>query len=92
MLKSMSHSHGQGSFSIPLFSLCVLLSVILWTVAGPLCPCDSSGKNTGVGCHFFLQGIFLTQELNPCLLQWQESSLPLAPTGKPQIFIFYIGV
>ena len=29
-----------------------------------LCPLDFSGKNTGVGCHFFLQGIFLTQELN----------------------------
>ena len=27
-----------------------------------------SGKNTGVGCHFLLQGIFLTQGLNPCLL------------------------
>ena len=23
--------------------------------------------NTGVGCHFLLQGIFLTQELNPGL-------------------------
>ena len=29
---------------------------------------DSPGKNTRVGCHFLLQGIFLTQELNPCLL------------------------
>ena len=26
-----------------------------------LCPWNSPGKNTGVGCHFFLQGIFLTQ-------------------------------
>ena len=26
------------------------------------------GKNTGVGCRFLLQGIFLTQELNLCLL------------------------
>ena len=25
------------------------------------------GKNTGVGCHFLLQGIFLTQGLNPDL-------------------------
>ena len=25
-------------------------------------------KNTGVGCHFLLQGIFLTQGSNPCLL------------------------
>ena len=27
-------------------------------------PWDSPGKNTGVGCHFLLQGIFLTQGLN----------------------------
>ena len=33
-----------------------------------LCPWDSLGKNTGVGCHFFLQGIFLTQGLNLSLL------------------------
>ena len=26
-----------------------------------LCPWDSTGKNTGMGCHFLLQGIFLTQ-------------------------------
>ena len=33
-----------------------------------LCPWDSSGKNTGVGCRFFLQGIFPTQGSNPHLL------------------------
>ena len=27
---------------------------------------DSAGKNTGVGCHFLLQKIFLTQTLNHC--------------------------
>ena len=27
-----------------------------------LCPWDFPGKNTGVGCDFLLQGIFLTQE------------------------------
>ena len=32
-----------------------------------LCPWDSSGKNTGVGCYFLLQGIFLTQGSNPRL-------------------------
>ena len=26
-------------------------------------------KNTGVGCHALLQGVFLTQGSNPCLLQ-----------------------
>ena len=29
------------------------------------------GKNTGVDCHFLLQGVFPTQELNPHLQHWQ---------------------
>ena len=33
-----------------------------------LCPWNSPGKNTGVGCHSLLQEIFLTQGSNPCLL------------------------
>ena len=40
----------------------------LWTPARLLCPWDSPGKNTGVGCHALLQGIFLTQGSNQCLL------------------------
>ena len=36
------------------------------------------GKNTGVGCHSLLQGIFLTQGLNSRLLYWQVGSLPLS--------------
>ena len=34
------------------------------------------GKKTGVGCHFLLQGIFLTQGSNPSLLHRQSDSLP----------------
>ena len=41
-----------------------------------LCPWNSLGKNTGVGCHFLLQGIFPTLGLNPYLLHWQADSLP----------------
>ena len=33
-----------------------------------LCPWDFSGKKTGIGCHFLLQGIFLIQGLNLDLL------------------------
>ena len=33
------------------------------------CPWNSPGKNTGVGCHSLLQGIFLTQGSNMGLLQ-----------------------
>ena len=50
-----------------------------------LCPWNSPGKNTGVGCHFLLLGVFLTQGSNPLLLRplhWQVDSLPLAPLGK----------
>ena len=39
---------------------------------------DSSGKNVGVGCHFLLQGIFLTQALNLGLLSWHMDVLSLA--------------
>ena len=51
-----------------------------------LCPWDSPGKDTGLGCHFLLQKIFLTQGLNLCLLyllHWQAYSLPLP--GKPRL-------
>ena len=41
------------------------------------------GKNTGIGCHFLLQGIFLTQGSKPCLLHWQADSLPLSHLGSP---------
>ena len=43
-----------------------------------LCPLDFRGKNTGVGCHFLLQGLFLTRGLNSSLLNWQADSLPLS--------------
>ena len=33
-----------------------------------LCLWDSPGKSNGVGCHALLQGIFLAQGSNPCLL------------------------
>ena len=50
------------SFSFP--HSCMLshfswLSATLWTINLPgSCPWDSPGKNTGVGCHALLQGIF----------------------------------
>ena len=63
-----------------------------WTVAcqAPLVRGDSPGKNIGVGCHALFQGIFPNQGLNLpllCLLNLQASYLPLAPAGKPQIYL-----
>ena len=59
-----------------------------------LCPWDSPGKNTGVGFHALLQGIFLTQESNLpllCPLHWQAGSLPLVPTEQNSIIRVYSG-
>ena len=66
----------------------VQLFVTLWTVArqAPL-SVDSPGKNTGVGYHALLQGIFPTQGSDLrvlCVLHWQADSLALAAPGKPQ--------
>ena len=51
-----------------------------------LCPWNSPDKNTGVGCHLLLPGVFPTQRSNSQLLgllHWRADSLPLAPPGKP---------
>ena len=61
-----------------------------WTVSPTrlLCSWDSPGKNTKVGCHFLLYGIFPIQRSNPCLLcllHGQVSSLPLSQQGSPYL-------
>ena len=47
----------------------VWLFATTWTTepARLLCPWDSPGKTTEVGCHALLRGIFLTQGSNTCL-------------------------
>ena len=58
-----------------------------------LCPWDFPGKNTGVGCHFLLQGIFATQGSSWGILHWQVDSLPLSYQGNhpPQLFGHTLG-
>ena len=62
----------------------VQLFVTPWTIAwqAPL-SMGFPGKNTRVGCHALLQGIFPTQELNLYLLHWQVDSLTPMPPGLP---------
>ena len=75
--------------------VCVPAKLLRWCPtlllpARPLCPWDSPGKNTGVGCHALLQGIFPTQGSNPsllCHLHWQVGSLP---PGKPTFVCFLL--
>ena len=58
------------------------------------CPWNLPDKNAGVGCHFLLQGSFLTQGLNLCLLHRQPASLPLShlqsPSSYHTILIFFM--
>ena len=50
-----------------------------------LCPWNSSGKNTGVGCHALLQGIFPTQGSNPGLPHCRWILYYLSHQGNPRI-------
>ena len=55
--------------------LCVLSHssrISLFAMDSLLCPWDSLDKNTGVGCHSLLHGIFLTQGSNLGLLHCRQ--------------------
>ena len=65
------------------------LKGVLCTKLLPSCPnlcnprdCSTSGKNTGVGCHVFLQGIFLTQGLNLGLPHCRQTPYRLSHHGR----------
>ena len=68
-------------------TFCDLMDSSLSSLPGPSVSGVFPGKNTKVGCHFLLQGIFPTQGSNLCLLcllYLQMNSLPLAPPRKPK--------
>ena len=74
LLRSVLFSlHVCTFFTFYFFSVLCLITQSCPTFFNPmdcgpprlLCPWDSPGKNTGVGCHFLLQGIFPTQGSNP---------------------------
>ena len=53
--------------------------------ARPPCRWDPPGKNTGVGCHALLQGIFPNQRLNPGLPHCRKILYCLSYLGSPVI-------
>ena len=57
----------------------------LWDPMWPtrlLCPWNSPGRNTGVGCHFLLQGIFPGPGIKPRSPTLKANSLPTEPPEK----------
>ena len=64
--------------------------ILLWPHGLSLC--DFPGKDTGVGCPFLFQEIFLTQGSSPhllCLLHWQAESLALSPRKANLVIYVY---
>ena len=52
--------------------LCPTLCHLMDCCLPDSCPWEYLGKNTGVGCHFLLHGIFPTQESNQNLLHCRQ--------------------
>ena len=72
------------TFKIENISHPVLLSSATpWTVAQLLCPWGFPGKDTGVGSHSLLQGVFLTQESNTGLPHCRQILYCLSHQGSP---------
>ena len=77
----MDHSASEVTQSCP--TLCDPMDTRL------LCPRDFLGKSTGVGCHFLLQGIFLTQESNLGVLHCRQMLYHLSHQGKEHVKSVY---
>ena len=73
--ESKSESHSVVSLCLPPHGL--------WSIR-LLCPWNFPGENTGVGCHFLLQGTFLIQEWNLGLLPVRQILHHLSHQGSPK--------
>ena len=85
----MSFSENHHSYSVLMFSRSVMSDSLrlhgLHSPPGSSVHGDSPGKDTGVGCHALVQGIFPTQGPNPCLLQCRQILYRLSHQRSPTI-------
>ena len=78
----VSNARGQGKLES--VSCSVVSDTLQRHGSGRLLyPWDSPGKNTGVGCHSLLQGIFLTEGSNPGLLHCRRIFNLMSHQGSP---------
>ena len=56
-----------------------------WSPPALLCPWNSLGKNTGVGFHFLLQGIFPTRGIEPMSPELASRFLTTEPPREPWV-------
>ena len=95
VLTGMSFTTSTTCKAPDLFMLCVcLVSQSCPTACNPM-DCnppgssvhgDSPSKNTEVGCHFLLQGIFPTQGSNPGLPHYRQTLYCLSQQGSPSTY------
>ena len=74
---TLNSTYSGKVFCLPGVCSCSIVSNSLWPhgvkLTRLLCPWDFPGKNTAVGCHFLLQGIFWTQGSN-CHFPFDKST------------------
>ena len=63
----------------------MLCDTINYSLLGSSVHVDSPGKNTGVGCHTLLQGIFPTQGYSPGILYCRQILYHLSHQRSPRI-------
>ena len=80
---SECYSHSRSLYGSPHFVVSNSLRPHGLQPASFLCPWNSPGKTTEMGCQSLLQGIFPTQRLNLGLLDFGQILLPSEPPGKP---------
>ena len=100
-LPSLGFSRQEYWSGLPLPSPTLMLVVVyslshIWLFCDPMdrsLPTSSvhgiSQTNAGVGCHFLLQAIFLTQRSNPRLQHWQADFIPLRHQGSPTLMLVW---
>ena len=77
------HFHSALRVCAHMLQLCLDLRPYELQPTRLLNPWDSQGKTTGVGFHAFLQGIFLTQGLNPHFLYYRQILYRQSHWGSP---------
>ena len=80
-LKQLSSSSSSSPTQEDLFISCYVCAIVSYSLrphelVAPR-PWDFPGKNTGTGCHFLLQGIFLTHRMEPMSPVLPADSFPL---------------
>ena len=92
LIQSLLERRGSGVPIYPCAVLCLVIQLYPTLCDHMVCRLpgfsvhgDSSGKNTGAGCHVLLQGIFPTQGSNPGLLHCRQIPYHLSHQGSPRI-------